>query len=241
MAHYGRRSPGEMRTLLHGIGVRGLGRSRGRLRRTPVGLGAPLGASDVEIVERRQAYTRFFAIEEHLLRHRRFDGGVSDTLERAVFTSGDAVVVLPYDPRRDSVLLIEQFRAGPWARRDPRPWRLETVAGRCDRSEPPEATARREAREEAGLELGRIERIADFYPSPAIMSEFITAFVAEADLGAAGGVFGLPEEHEDIRAQVVPLAAALAAVETGEIDTAPLMLALLWLRINADRLCEAWR
>ena len=205
------------------------------------GSGRALGASDVEIVERRQAYTRFFAIEEHLLRHRRFDGGVSDTLERAVFTSGDAVVVLPYDPRRDSVLLIEQFRAGPWARRDPRPWRLETVAGRCDRSEPPEATARREAREEAGLELGRIERIADFYPSPAIMSEFITAFVAEADLGAAGGVFGLPEEHEDIRAQVVPLAAALAAVETGEIDTAPLMLALLWLRINADRLREAWR
>ena len=241
MGLYGRRPAGETPALLHGIGVRALGRSRGPDRRTPVALGTALGRADVELVEQRQPYTRYFAIEEHVLRHRRFDGGLSDTLERAVFTSGDAVVVLPYDPRRDAVLLIEQFRAGPWARRDPRPWRLETVAGRCDRTEPPEATARREAREEAGIELGRVELIAGFYPSPAIMSEFITAFVGEADLGGAGGVFGLPEEHEDIRAQVVALDAALAAVESGEIDTAPLMLALGWLEKHAPRLREEWR
>lgn len=240
MELYGQRPAAEVPDLLYGIGVRALGRSRGVGRDSPVALGSGLGAGDVELVERRQPYTRYFAVEEHRLRHRRFDGGVSDTLERAVFTSGDAVVVLPYDPARDSVLLIEQFRAGPWARRDPRPWRLETVAGRCDRSEDPEATARREAREEAGLDLGRIERIGGFYSSPAIMSEYITAFVAEADLGTAGGVFGLPEEHEDIRAEVVPLAAALAAVRTGEIDTAPLMLVLFWLELNAARLRQAW-
>lgn len=72
------------------------------------------------------------------------------------------------------------------------------------------------------------------------MSEYITAFVGEADLGAAGGTFGLPEEHEDIRAQVVPLEAALAAVASGEIDTAPLMLALSWLAANAPRLRRDW-
>ena len=98
-------------------------------------------------------------------------------LDRAVFTSGDAVTVLPFDPRAGTVLLIEQFRAGPYARRDPRPWCIEAVAGRCDRPEPPEATARREAREEAGLELGRLERIAGYYPSPGIAAEYITAFV----------------------------------------------------------------
>jgi ADP-ribose pyrophosphatase len=226
--------------LLHGIGVRALGRSRGALRRAPLVLGSPLGTAEVEPIERRQPYARYFGIEEHLLRHRRFDGAMSAPLQRAVFTSGDAVVVLPYDPRHDAVLLIEQFRAGPWARRDPRPWVLETVAGRCDRNEPPEQTARREAREEAGLELGRVERIGSFYPSPAIMSEFITAFVGEAELAAAGGVYGLAEEHEDIRAIAVPLEAALAAVDDGEIDTAPLMLALLWLRANAERLRREW-
>jgi ADP-ribose pyrophosphatase len=148
--------------------------------------------------------------------------------------------VLPFDPRAGTVLLVEQFRAGPWARRDPQPWILETVAGRCDATEPPEATARREAREEAGLELGRIERIAAFYPSPGIAAEHITAFVAEADLGAAGGLHGLDEEHEDIRAIVVPLEDALEAVETGEINTSPVILSLLWLARNAERLRAAW-
>jgi nudix-type nucleoside diphosphatase (YffH/AdpP family) len=240
MGHYGRRPPEDMPALLHGIGVRALARSRGPATSTPVALGAGLGAAEVSAAERAFAYARYFAMEEHRLRHRRFDGGSSDLLDRAVFTSGDAVTVLPYDPRRDAVLLIEQFRAGPWARRDPRPWCLETVAGRCDRIEPPEATARREAREEAGLELGRLERIAGFYPSPAIMAEYIISFVGEADLEGAGGTHGLAEEHEDIRAVVVPLGDALAAVASGEINTAPLMLSLLWLERNAPRLREGW-
>jgi nudix-type nucleoside diphosphatase (YffH/AdpP family) len=114
------------------------------------------------------------------------------------------------------------------------------VAGRCDALEPPEATARREALEEAGLTLGRLERIAAYYPSPGIISEFITAFVGEADLSAAGGLHGLPDEHEDIRAVVVPLDAALAAVASGEIDNAPLILSLLWLARHQDRLRREW-
>jgi len=151
------------------------------------------------------------------------------------------VTVLPFDARRDAVLLIEQFRAGPHARRDPRPWCLEAVAGRCDKLEPPEATARREAREEAGLEFGRVERIAAYYPTPGIAAEFITAFVGEADLGASGGVHGLDEEDEDIRAIVVPVAEALAAAEGGEINNAPLLLSLFWLARHHLRLAAAWR
>ena len=152
------------RRLLHGIGIRALARVRGAASATPVALGAGLGAADVAPVAREFSYARYFGMEEHRLRHRRFDGGMSEVIDRAVFTSGDAITVLPFDPRAGTVLLIEQFRSGPWARRDPQPWSLETVAGRCDVTEPPEATARREAREEAGLELGRIERIAAFYP-----------------------------------------------------------------------------
>ena len=240
MGHFGRLDPAEMRTLLHGIGIRALGRSRAPAARLPVRLGLGLGVADVEPVERDFAYARYFGVEEHRLRHRRFDGAMSDVLGRAVFTSGDAVTVLPFDPHAGTVLLIEQFRAGPYARRDPRPWCLETVAGRCDRSEPPEQTARREAREEAGLELGRLERIASYYPSPGIMSEYITAFVGEADLSRAGGTHGLVEEHEDIRSLVVPLAAALEATASGEVNNSPLLLSLFWLDRHAARLREAW-
>jgi ADP-ribose pyrophosphatase len=238
--HFGRRAPDEMPALLHGIGVRALARARGRRQAVPVVLGTPLRDGDLEPVEREFAYARYFGVEEHLLRHRRFDGTMSAVVARGTFTSGDAVTVLPYDPRADKVLLVEQFRAGPYARRDPRPWSLETIAGRCDRAEPPEETARREAREEAGLALGRVEQIAAYYPSPGTMAEFITAFVGEADLSAAGGVHGLAEEHEDIRAIVVPRAEAMAAVAAGEINNAPLLLSLYWLDANAARLRRAW-
>ncbi|HET9067411.1 MAG TPA: NUDIX domain-containing protein, partial [Amaricoccus sp.] len=224
MGHYDRRPAEEVAGLLHGIGIRALARARGAESRTPIALRSGLTAADVAGEAREFSYARYFGMEEHRLRHRRFDGGTSETIDRAVFTSGDAITVLPFDPRTGMVLLIEQFRCGPWARRDPHPWSLETVAGRCDVTEPPEATARREAREEAGLELGRIEEVAAFYPSPGIVAEHITAFVAEADLAAAGGVHGLAEEHEDIRALVVPLEDALAAIETGEINTSPLMV-----------------
>jgi ADP-ribose pyrophosphatase len=114
------------------------------------------------------------------------------------------------------------------------------VAGRCDRAEAPETTARREAEEEAGLTLGRLERMTGYYPSPGIMSEYITAFVGEADLSGAGGTHGLPEEDEDILSLVVPRADALAAVASGEINCAPLILSLLWLDANAARLRADW-
>lgn len=240
MGHYGRRAAAEMPFLVHGIGIRALGRARAPQQDMPFVLGTPCHPGDVEPLSRDFAYAHYFGVEEHRLRHRRFDGTMSEVIGRGVFTSGDAVTVLPYDPGNDTVLMIEQFRAGPFARRDPRPWSLEPPAGRADRAEPPEETARREAREEAGIEIGRIERIAAFYPSPGIMSEYITAFVGEADLGEAGGVYGLPEEHEDIRALVVPLADALAACASGEINTAPLILSLFWLDRHAERLRRAW-
>jgi nudix-type nucleoside diphosphatase (YffH/AdpP family) len=207
----------------------------------PTALSAAPGTDGVELAERVHPYARFFAVEEHRLRHPRFDGGMSEPVERSVFASGDAVTVLPFDPRAGTVLLIEQFRAGPWARKDPRPWCLETVAGRSDRAEPPEATARREAVEEAGLTLGRLERIAAYYPSPGIASEYIVGFVGEADLGGAGGrTHGLAEEQEDIRTLVVPLERAMAAFASGEIRNAPLIISLLWLDRHAARLRLAW-
>ena len=240
MDQFGRRPGTDMPFLMHGISIRALGRARGPETHIPNRLGSELGPGDVMPERRLRPYAHYFGMEEHRLRHRRHDGGVSPTLERAVFTSGDAVTVLPYDPRRDAVLLIEQFRAGPYARRDPRPWCLETVAGRCDRAEPPEATARREAEEEAGLTLGQLERITAFYPSPGIMSEYIVAFVGEADLGRSGGTHGLAEEDEDIRSLVLARGEAMAAVASGEINCAPLILSLLWLDANAARLRAAW-
>lgn len=197
-------------------------------------------ADDVEQIATRRPYTGFFAMEERVLRHRQFDGTWSPEITRLALVSGDAVTVVPYDVRRGEVMLIEQFRAPMLIRGDHCPWGIEAIAGRIDKENDAEGAARREALEEGGLTLGRMERIGGYYSSPGIAAEHLTSFVGEADLSDAGGTFGVIDENEDIRAFTIPLDDALAGVASGEINNAPAILSLLWLQVNATRLTDEW-
>jgi ADP-ribose pyrophosphatase len=188
---------------------------------------------DIAEAARREPYAAYFAVEEYDLSFRRFDGGMSGTVTRAVFISGDAAVVLPYDPAGDRVLLIEQWRAGPYARGDRECWLIETVAGRIDGGETPEEAARREAQEEAGIALGALLPAGNYYPSPAAKGEYIYGFVGLADLSGTGAGFGgLDSESEDIRIHVVSFAQLMALVDSGEIDNGPLLILARWLDVN---------
>lgn len=201
--------------------------------------GGPAGPGDgaVEVITRRQPFRGFFAVEDMTLRHRRFDGTMTGPLRREVFVSTDAVTVLPWDPVRDLVLLVEQFRTGPVARGGGPVWQIEAIAGRIDAGETPEDTARREAAEEAGVTLGALLPVAGYYPSPGALSEYIHSYVALADLGAVQpGLHGLAEEGEDIRTHLLTLASALDWLAAGRIGNAPLILTLLWLQREAPRL-----
>ena len=194
-------------------------------------------AGDVGVVARHYPYAKFFSVEEYDLRFRRFDGTMSDAVNRAVFISGDAVTVLPYDPVRDRVLLIEQFRAGPFARGDANPWQIEAIAGRIDPGETPEDAGRREALEEAGLALGDMLPVASYYPTPGAKSEFLYSYLALCDLpDGSAGVFGVEGEAEDIRGHLIPFDALMALVATGEASNAPLILTALWLQRERGRL-----
>ena len=189
------------------------------------------------IARERQPYARFFAVEEYDLRFRRFDGSLSDSVNRAAFVMGDAVTVLPYDPVRDRVLLVEQFRAGPFVRGDAECWSLEAIAGRIDPGEAPEDAARREAVEEAGLSLGALERVASYYPTPGAVTEYIYSYVALVDLPeGAAGVFGVEGEAEDIRGHLVGFDRLMALVASGEVNNAPLVMTALWLQRERGRL-----
>lgn len=215
-------------------------RAEARLGIAPPSPLSPFGRSDVEEIERREPYRAFFHVTEAALRWRAFAGDLGPVQRRAAFGIGPVTTVLPYDARRDEVVLIEQFRAGPYMADDTRPWIIETVAGRLEPAETPEASARREAMEEAGVTLGRTERIAAFYSSPGATDEFVYAFLGEADLASAGGVHGLDAEGEDIRVVRTGFWDAMTMMARGDIISAPALLSLHWLARNRDRLQCVW-
>lgn len=196
--------------------------------------------ADVECLTDETVFQGHFQMRRLRLRHRRFDGGMSEMIEREVFHRGPVVIALPYDPGRDRVLLIEQFRSGPYLAGDTHPWTIEAVAGVMEPGETPENVARREALEEAGLEIGRIATVGIGYASPGGMSELMHLFVVEADLADAGGLHGLAEEGEDIRSWTEPFNTALARIATPQAHAAPLMTILYWLALNRDRLRADW-
>lgn len=186
---------------------------------------------DVHIEALRRPYNHFFGVQEADLRFRRFDGTLSDAVTRAGFVMADAVTVLPYDPVRDCVMLVEQFRFGPLIRGEPNPWSLEPIAGRIDAQETPEAAARREAQEEAGLTLTDLILMQGYYVSPGAVSEYLLSYLALVDLSPErAGIGGLETEAEDIRAHILPFDAAMALVQSGEAATAPLLISLMWLQ-----------
>ncbi len=240
MSYMGVLSTQEIAARFPMIRLRAASKVRARNTPSPAELRTDWGPDRLNVSKRARPYTNFFAIEEHDLSFPRFDGTMSPEVNRAAFVGGDAVTVLPYDPIRDTVLLIEQFRIGPYMRGDLHPWILEPIAGRIDPGERPEVTAHREALEEANLTLGALEKVAFYYPTPGAVTEYLYSYVAICDLpqevAGLGGVLG---EAEDIRSHILSFEALMDLVASGEADNGPLLLSAMWLSQNRDRLRHA--
>ncbi|BAE73542.1 putative ADP-ribose pyrophosphatase [Sodalis glossinidius str. 'morsitans'] len=176
------------------------------------------GGDDVEMLSRETLYDGFFKMELYHFRHRLFNGGMSQMVTREIFERGHAVVLLPYDARRDQVILLEQIRIAAYDS-SPTPWLLEQVA-------------RREAVEETGLTVGRCKRMLSYLASPGGTSECLTVMVGEVDALKAEGIHGLVEENEDIRLHAVSREQAYRWVEEGVIDNAASVIALQWLALH---------
>lgn len=194
----------------------------------------------VEILERRRIHDGFFKLDLLRLRHALFRGGMSEVVRRELFVQREAVAVLPYDPARDAVVLVEQFRAGlvdaPGGA-----WLLEGVAGLLDKEgEAPEEAAAREVREECGVALGRLERVATYTSSPGATTERVHAFVGEVAAPERGGLFGVEGEHEDIRVEVVTADEAFTLFREGRITAANTVVPLQHLMLHRDRLRREW-
>jgi ADP-ribose pyrophosphatase len=198
-----------------------------------------MSKDDVEVVEKKTAYSGYFRIDRYRLRYSLYEGGTSPEVVREIFERGQVAALLMIDPDRDAVVLIEQFRPGPFAAGDP-PWLIETVAGVIEGDESAEEMARREAMEEANCEITDLFPIMRFFTSPGASTESVTLFCGRVDSSNAGGVHGLDDEGEDIRVMVVSVDEALSLLNEGRIVNAKTIIALQWLAANYDSVKHRW-
>lgn len=191
--------------------------------------------ADVDIIRREEMYKRFFRVEKIFLRHKLFEGGWGKEIGRELFVRGEAVAVVLYDPLRDLIGMVEQFRVG--ALNEPNgPWCYEVVAGMLEEGESPEDVARRELLEEANVTPYAMEYICNYLSSPGGSDEKLHLFCGLCDLGSAGGVFGLPEEGEDIRVHILAAEDVFAELLNGAFNNAAALICLQWLQMNRNRL-----
>ncbi|MCL6414292.1 ADP-ribose diphosphatase [Aestuariirhabdus sp. Z084] len=192
---------------------------------------------DVQVLEHERCYDGFFKMDRYQLQHRRFAGGWTHTLSREIFLRTKAVAMLPVDLQRQQIVLVEQFRIGAYAAGFS-PWMLEIVAGILEDGESPEELVRREAMEEAGLEVGALLPVCQYLPSPGGSSEELEIFCGLVDASTAQGIHGLEAEGEDIRVHVVSIDQALDLLQDGELNNAATIIALQWLQLNLPRLLK---
>ncbi|AIW19810.1 MULTISPECIES: ADP-ribose diphosphatase [Vibrio] len=193
---------------------------------------------DVEIISKETLFKGFFRMIKYRFRHKLFEGGWSEVIEREMFERGHAAALLPYDPVSDQVVLIEQIRVG--ALEHAHPWQLEIVAGIIDTDESPEQVVRREASEEAGISVEELAKVTSYYPSSGGCSEKLDVYVGKVDASTAHGIHGLDYEGEDIRVHVVSRETAYQWIVEGKFENGASIIALQWLQLNHQSLREQW-
>lgn len=195
---------------------------------------------DVVLESSESLHDGFFQMKHYQLRHRLFEGGWSPNLSREIMLRDPVAGVIPYDPIRDEVVLLEQFRGGMFAAGDKHPWSIEIVAGIIEKGESAEEMARRETLEECGCTVGRLEKVMEFYPSPGGCSELVTVFCGEVSSEGASGVHGVAEEGEDIRVFSISVDKAMAQIQSGAINNSIGVTGIQWLALNRDELRQRW-
>lgn len=198
---------------------------------------------DIEILGEQTLYEGFFTLKRIQFKHKLFAGGQSGVVTRELLIKGAASAVIAYDPKEDSVILVEQVRIGaayhPESNRSP--WLLELIAGMVEKGEKPEDVALRESEEEAGIQIKNLTHCLSVWDSPGGIVERIHLFAGEVDSSQAKGIHGLAEENEDIRVQVVKREQAYQWMCEGKIDNGIAVIGLQWLQLNYAQLQQSWK
>ena len=190
---------------------------------------ASYSASDVTIESREFLFRGFIQVEKVSFRHRLFNQpDYSPVIQRELIHRPEAAGVLLYNDQQQRFALIEQFRVGALNDSESA-WQLEVIAGVLDGDEAPEDCIRRESLEESGCEVQQLQHLFSFYPSAGACSEFFHLYAAEVELPKMGGIFGMPDEGENIKLHLFDYSEVGTLLRNGRLRNAPVIMALQWL------------
>ena len=190
---------------------------------------ASYSASDVTIESREFLFRGFIQVEKVSFRHRLFNQpDYSPVIQRELIHRPEAAGVLLYNDQQHRFALIEQFRGGALNDAESA-WQLEVIAGVLDGDEAPEDCIRRESLEESGCEVQQLQHLFSFYPSAGACSEFFHLYAAEVELPKMGGIFGMPDEGENIQLHLFDYSEVGTLLRNGRLRNAPVIMALQWL------------
>ena len=197
----------------------------------------PENSINIQVENIQREYLGFFALNQISLKYSQFDGDISELKNRVILMGSEASLILPYDPVLDKVLLVEQFRIGPFCRGDRAPWVFEPVAGIIEVGETPDEAAKREVFEEAGLEVTQLVKMGSGYPNPGEATSYFYNYIAIVDLSEySPGTYGAKNEGEDIRTHVIDFNTVLNWSVSNKLRVLPLNTMVLWLALNKLKL-----
>lgn len=191
-----------------------------------------------EIINCKVLLDDFLKVSAYELKHDLYAGGQSQTLRRLRLEKSSAVSVLLYDPAKNAVVMVEQFRIG--AKDSKNCWLLENPAGYAEPGESIIDVARREVIEETGCAVTNLLTICEFFVSPGISNEKIILMCGRVDSNSADGIHGLDTEGEDIKVEVLTLEQAGKELYSGRINSTSTIMAMQWLLLNKASLDRKW-
>jgi len=184
---------------------------------------------NINVIKDKILSENWFVLRNMTYELTRGDGSVVRH-KREVYDRGNGATVLLYNRRKQSVVLVRQFRIATWINGNEDGMLIETCAGLLD-SDEPEECVRKEAIEETGFEVGEVRKLFELFMSPGGVTELIYFFIAEYNdtqrANDGGGV-----DDEDIEVLELPYHRALEMMANGEIRDGKAVILLQYLQTS---------
>ncbi len=180
-----------------------------------------------KIINKKNLYSGFFSLNKYEFIHQKHDGNWTNKVQREIFSGAHVSTLLPYDPIKEEIILIQQFRAGVISRYD-EDYLYEIVAGIIDNNESPEQTAKRECLEETGCEVNKIIPIQSYFPAPGSSESYYHLYLGYINSFHGERIKGLESENENILVKAFKVDQVRKMLKDKRIINGLTLVALQW-------------